>query len=470
MELCIYRNGNQARIILIFFFIVFFCLLSSAPADGPASDKLLEILQRKGYLNKNEVAEVKEVLKNEKDKEIEVVYEEGLRLRRKDRGFDIRVGGLVQADMRLFDHNYPVENEFDIRRARILMEGRAFDYFQYKLEAELEGSQHRRLVDGYVGFDYFPFLKLKAGQFKEPFSLEHLTVDKYIEFMERSMAYHLTPKRDVGFMVYGGLPGDAVGYAIGIFSGHGRDESGGDVGEDDKDVCARITIRPFQWTGIGLLEGLHLGGSFAHAHIKTSDVDFGIETAGFTEFLRVTPRAKFYLILDVDDRRRFGWELAWGLGPLILKGEWIRTDYHNIALTSGEEFDFFMKAWYVSGLVMLTGERLEIKRGVFTKIRPNRDFSLKEGGWGALGLAFRLEEFDADRVIYEHLVDEDYFVRGAEAYTFALNWYLNSMVRVCVNFSHYDFSSPLYLGTDEKGRTMYVNDEDIFAARFQVEF
>ncbi|MDY6972120.1 MAG: porin [Thermodesulfobacteriota bacterium] len=452
------------------FFIIFFCLLSSAGANDLASDRLLEILERKGYINEDEVAEVEELLKKEKAKEMEVVYEEGLHLRKKDRRFDIRVGGLVQTDMRLFDHNYPVENEFDIRRARILMEGKVFDYFRFKLEGELEGSQHRRLVDGYVGFDYSPFLKLKAGQFKEPFSLEHLTIDKNIEFMERSMAFHLTPKRDIGLMVHGGLPGDEINYSIGIFSGHGRDESGGDVGEDDKDICARLTLKPFQWTGKGFLSGFHIGGSFSHAHLKTSDMDFGIETGGFTEFLRVTPRAKFYLVFDVDDRRRFGWELAWSLGPLIFKGEWIRNDYHDIELSSGEEFDLNMEAWYLSGLVMLTGEHLEIKRGVFIKIRPERDFNFNEGGWGALGLAFRLERFDADRIIYDHLVDEDYFVRGADAYTLALNWYLNSMVWMSVGFSHYGFFSPLYLGTDEQGRTMYSNDEDLFAARFQVEF
>ena len=462
--------GNTMRLIFLFFFATCFSLLPSARADDSASEKLLQILERKGYLSKEEVAEVKEVLREEEKKKIEVVYKEGLHLRKKDGSFDVRVGGLVQADMRIFDHNYPREDKFDIRRARMLLEGKIFDYFQYKLEAELEGSQHRRLTDGYVGFNYFPFLKFKAGQFKEPFSLEHLTSDKYIDFIERSMAYHLTPKRDVGLMIHGSLLKDALDYGIGIFNGHGTDESGGEVGEDDKDICGRITVRPFKGKGIKFLEGLHLGISHSYAHIKRSDVDFAIKTAGFTEFLEVTPRAKFYLLLDVNDRRRTGTEMAWTWGPLAVKGEWIRNDYHDLALTSGEEFDFSVKAWYVSGLFMLTGEHPEMKGGVFTKICPDKNFSLLNKNWGAWALAFRLEKFNAERIIYEHLISDEYFVRGADAFTFALNWYLNSMVRICFNYSRYDFSSPLYLGTDEKGKAMYVDNEDIFATRFQIEF
>ena len=119
---------------------------------------------------------------------------------------------------------------------------------------------------------------------------------------------------------------------------------------------------------------------------------------------------------------------------------------------------------------MVTGEHPEMKGGVFTKIRPEKNFSLLDRNWVAWGLAFRLEKFNAERLIYKHLISDEYFVRGADAFTFALNWYLNSMVRICFNYSRYDFSSPLYLGTDEIGRAMYVDSEDIFATRFQIEF
>ncbi|MDY6861509.1 MAG: porin [Thermodesulfobacteriota bacterium] len=464
------KNSKTIRIISLFFITVYFSFLSFVQADSLATEKLLEILKGKGYLTEEEVVEIKGVLKEEEKKEIEIVYEEGLYLQKKDKSIDVRIGGLIQTDFRVFDLQYPKENKFDIRRARIILEGTVFDYFKYKLEAELEGSRNRRMVDGCIGFDYFPFLKLKLGQFKEPFSLEHLTIDKDTDFIERSMVFHLTPKRDMGFMIHGRLFDDAFGYGIGIFNGHGYDETGGEVGEDDKDICCRLNLKPFQWTRISFLKELHVGGSFAHAYIDRSDVYFDIETAGFTKFLRVTPRAKYYLLLDVDDRRRIGWELAWGWGPLVVKGEWVKNYYHELLLTSDEKFDFNMKAWYLSCLVMLTGEHPEMKGGVFERIRPYKDFSLKLKNWGALGLTFRLEKFNAERIIYDHLINEDYFVRGANAYTLGINWYLNSMTKVCLNYTHYSFSSPLYLGTDEKGRAMYTDNEDIFATRFQLEF
>ena len=42
------------------------------------------------------------------------------------------------------------------------------------------------LADCYIIVDYLPYLKLQAGQFDAPFSLENRTSDKYFDFMERS--------------------------------------------------------------------------------------------------------------------------------------------------------------------------------------------------------------------------------------------------------------------------------------------
>ena len=71
--------------------IFFLSLLSphhSAQAESLANEKLLEILEKKGFLTKEEVQSVKELINEEEQKEVEVVYDDGLRMRTKDRSFE----------------------------------------------------------------------------------------------------------------------------------------------------------------------------------------------------------------------------------------------------------------------------------------------------------------------------------------------------------------------------------------------
>ncbi len=465
--------------------LIFTAVLFAGPGLGPepcfagplADRKLLEILEKKGFLNREEVEAVREVLLEEEgreakkgEKEVEVVLDEGLRVRTKDqKSFTTRIGGALQADWIMFDSHYPVDDDFDIRRARLFLTGRVYEHFVYKIEAELEGSSSNRLIDAYVNFDCFPWIQLQAGQFKEPFSLEQLISDKYLIFNERSFGYYLTPGRDVGFMIHGSVLGGALQYGAGIFNGDGRDATRRGQ-KDDKEVTGRLVVRPFQLGGPDLLRGLQIGGSCSYARLDTSDFNFKIRTPARTQFFTVQSRAKFHITQEVDTLQRYGAELAYTCGPLLAMGEYIRNDFHDVSLSDQSRFDFDMRAWYAGFLLMLTGEQPEMKGGVLVKIRPRHDFNLRAGGWGAVGIGFRYQEFEAGRVVYNSLVNAGYSVRKAEAFTIALNWYLNSMIRLSLNYSRTHFNEPLYLGTHWKGYSYYEDTEHIWITRFQLEF
>jgi len=212
---------RQWAVYIVFSLLIF--IPGNADAENLANDKLLEILEQKGFLTEEEVKEVKGIITKEEEKEVKVVYEEGVHIRTNDKSFDTRIGGVIQTDLIAFSPHYPEDNDFDIRRARLFIEGRMFDYFGYKFEGEFEGASNDRLVDALMNFDYFPYLQLQVGQFKEPFSLENLISDKYLPFNERSMAYYLTPARDVGLMIHGTMFGDMINYGVGVFNGDGRD-------------------------------------------------------------------------------------------------------------------------------------------------------------------------------------------------------------------------------------------------------
>ncbi len=450
-------------------FLLILFLGSVTYAENLANDKLLEILKQKGFLTEEEVKSVKEILTKEEEKEIQVVYEEGVHVRTYDKSFDLRIGGLIQSDLIMFGAHYPEDNDFDIRRARVLFQGTLFNYFKYKLEGELEGSSNDRLVDAYINFDYFPYLQFQAGQFKEPFSLDNLISDKYLPFNERSMAYSLTPARDVGFMIHGTLLKDSINYGIGIFNGDGRDATRRSQ-KDDKELTGRAVVKPFYYLGIPFLTGLQVGGSLSYARLDTSDLNLDIETPARTTFFKVRSRAKFHVIQEVDDRRRFGFEMAYTCGPLLLMGEYIRTDFHELLLSNEDIFDFDMKGWYAGMLLMLTGERPEVKRGIVEKIKPKNNFDIKARNWGAWGIGFRYEQFEAGQVVYDKLVLEGESVRRVNAFTVALNWYLNSMVRFSLNYSRSRFAQPLFLGTSPEGYSYYRDTEHAWLTRLQLEF
>jgi phosphate-selective porin len=119
---------------------------------------------------------------------------------------------------------------------------------------------------------------------------------------------------------------------------------------------------------------------------------------------------------------------------------------------------------------MLTGERPELKGGVLGKIRPIRDFNIRTGSWGALGLGFMYQQFEADKITYESLVNEGFSVREANSLTAAINWYLNAMVRFSLDYSRTRFCDPLFLGFDDSGAAYYEDIEHAWMARLQLEF
>ncbi|MDY6988961.1 MAG: porin [Thermodesulfobacteriota bacterium] len=383
--------------------------------------------------------------------------------------FSLCLGGLLQADYRYFDYEAtdPNENRFDLRRVRLRLRGQTLGLFDYKFEYEFQGAASRNLLDAYADAHLFPFASFRIGQFKEPFSLEHCTLDSLGFFAERSMGYYLTPRRDLGLMAHASLWEDRINYGLGMFNGDGLDDA--EVGDvDDPEFTARATLMPFKDWGASLLQGLQVGGSFSYANIDHTNVEIHVKTTGLTELFDVASRAKFNIIRQAEHRSRYGAELAWVWGPLAVTGESTYVLFEDIA-TSAERFDFELQDSYASLLWMITGEEPAIQNGVFQPMKPTR--GVHEGGWGAFGLAFRYDFFEADEIAYEVLINEGDSVREAEACTIALNWYPTEFVRVVLDITRTNFDRPLLIDRDPlTGEAIYSDREDVVTGRIQFGF
>jgi len=404
---------------------------------------------------------------------LEATFDDGLWLRTREKDlFSMRIGTLLQADYRYFNYDSdedPDKNKFDIRRARLILEGHLLDRFSYKFQYEFQGAGSRRLMDAYLDTRILPYLSVRVGQFKTPFGFEQYSRDRNIPFAERSMGFLLTPLRDVGFMAHGSFWDRRVNYGLGLFNGDGVDDSvGGD--EDSPGIVGRFVLTPFKDLGNSFWDGLQFGGSFSYAKVDRNNVNIEAKTTGLTTFFDVGSAAKFNIIREAKSQTRYGVELAWNYGPLLVWGEYINLKLSDVR-TSSDQFNISVTDYYGALLWMVTGGSPCIKDGKIQSIRPRRN--LWQGGWGALGLAFRYDSFDAGDNAYKDLISkkDHYSVREATAYTIALNWYLNPYVKVLIDATRTKFDSPLIIDKDPlTGKTITAEREDVFTGRFQFQF
>ena len=123
---------------------------------------------------------------------------------------------------------------------------------------------------------------------------------------------------------------------------------------------------------------------------------------------------------------RVGAEAAGIYGPFSVQSEFMGTGLHGTGYTSSD----FLLGYYATASYFLTGESrtYDAKKGAFGRQKANKNFSLKNGGWGAWEIATRFDALDMNTTN----------VSGGKLQeaTVALNWYLNPHVRMMLDYSH----------------------------------
>jgi phosphate-selective porin OprO/OprP len=266
--------------------------------------------------------------------------------------------------------------------------------------------------DVYLGLIDIPYAgTLRVGHFKEPFSLEEVTSDNYITFMERALPNAFAPMRNLGVMVFNDPLEQRMTWALGAFRGN-TDNFGNEVADGGWAATGRVTGLPL-WLNDGQ-SLIHLGAAMSYR-----------DPQGESERFQSRPEAhQAPVIVDTDNfgadtTARFGGELVAQHGPLWFQGEYLD------ALTNGPQHNLY--GYYVQAGWFLTGENRPYRRenGTIDRVRPRHSF-LQDGGLGAWELAARFSSIDLD--------SGD--VRGGQAhdFTFGINWYLNPMTRVTGNY------------------------------------
>ena len=114
--------------------------------------------------------------------------------------FDVR----VQADAAVFfgapEYADKIGNGMSIRRSRFAVKAQLNKNWYGELDTDWT-SGVPELKDAYVAFTGVPGLEVKAGNFKENFSIQRNTTSRYLVFMERPMVTSLAPSRHLGLNV-----------------------------------------------------------------------------------------------------------------------------------------------------------------------------------------------------------------------------------------------------------------------------
>lgn len=401
---------------------------------------------------------VDETLKKQK---VLAGWKDGFFLQSPSGDFQFKLRGYSQADARFFPSTKgdTGNDSFFLRRVRPQFEGTVFTYFGFRIMPDFGGGS-TTLQDGYIDVNYFnPYVSLRAGKFKEPFSLERLQSGSELLFIERSIAQNIAPNRDVGVQLSGNVADGIFQYQLGIFNGLvDGGSSDGDL-NSDKDFAGRVFVQPLKGAGVAAVEqlGVGLAGTYGNRTDDNGAVNY--RTAGRSSFYRYANNT----VTGKGNQWRIAPQASWFWGPFGFMGEYYKSE-SAIKGTVGTgdaatnpSADENSDGWFVQASWVLTGEEASYKM-----VTPINNFDPWNGRWGAFEIAGRVSNINLD----DDAIDAKLATGTDEAwaYTAGLNWYFNRAFKIQFNYERTDFDGkPTFSG---KAR----DHEDVLLTRFAIAF
>ncbi len=264
---------------------------------------------------------------------------------------DIKFSGYVMSQYQYNDQDSKESNSFNIRMVRMALEGRLMKDFYWKVQLQANGNtsdlgSSPRMVDAFAEWQKYEAFKIKAGQFKRPFTFENpmhpitqgfmgysQNVSKLAGFSDRT-GEHASNGRDIGVQIQGDLIKNAAGrnllhYQVGVFNGQGTNHK--DV-DQRKDVIGGIWVSPvkglrigaFGWTGSSARKGTWDVTDANHNVVKNEDGS--VKTHSGVRSL---------------SKNRYAFSAEYAANDWTVRSEYIHSQGYGFTktLTSGKETD-----------------------------------------------------------------------------------------------------------------------------------
>ncbi len=443
-------------------------LFGAAPAFADM-ETLLDKLHEKGVLSDDDYQEMrtearaerraqalKEATEEEKSAKVKESsatamtgrFKDGVAWESGDKSTAFSVNGRIQGDYRMFQKN-TAPDTFDVRRGYLGVKGKFYNDITFNLTGDFAQSSGNagassgaiQLDEAYVNFGWVKWAQLRVGQFQMPFSLEKITSDLFNNFQERNIGDTMAPDKLRGLMITGS-PTTGLYYGLAVANGNGAKNTNDTNNQiDGKEGIGRVAVNFAEMFGQKQAV-YHFGGSYTDT---TQPV--GAAFSGRTEARGITFFAPTAFNGSPVQRKQTGLESALAYGPVKLQAEAITSNYTGTA-TGGVDYDKDIKTYYASLVWMITGESYaeSYSNSVFTRMRPNANFTGHGDGWGAWELGVRFSQWDAGDfrtgAAGTGLVAAGSTAK-ADAVTVGLKWIANPNTRFLLNYVRTKFDTPV---------------------------
>lgn len=205
---------------------------------------------------------------------------------------NVKLSGFGIVQYTYSDQDNAKSNSFNLRLARFSLDGRAFNDWYWKAQIQFNGNTSTlgsspKVVDLFIEWQKYDFLRVKAGQFKNPFTFENpmnpidqgfmsysQAVSKFAGFSDRVGA-HSSNGRDIGVQMHGDFLKKSNGrnlihYQVGVFNGQGINVK--DV-DQQKNIIGGVWVMPVKGMRLGAFGWI---GSYARKGTSESE---GITTS-----------------------------------------------------------------------------------------------------------------------------------------------------------------------------------------------
>jgi phosphate-selective porin OprO/OprP len=402
----------------------------------------------------------------------------GFKFASPDKAFELRFGGTVQFDDRLFlDDGAPNRSRFILRRIRTPIQGTVAGKYGFNITPELGGGTGSTnstvaLIDAWLSAQLTPQFNVKAGRFVSPVALEP---GANRHFIESPFVNTLLPNRDIGIEFYGTVADGYASYRLGVYNGTRNNTQGfsSDEADGDPSFAGRIAVNPFKGQD-GALSKLSLGLGFSVGNQRGDGAIGGanalqnIVTNGQQTLVSFRNGTTGNGVIADGREVRFSPSLEWYPGnPWSVVAEYASDNVHYTryaGATAANSFTGTSTAWRGTVGYVLTGEASS-RAGV----NPASDFNLAQGTWGAFELVARVSGIEVAPELFRDPsrggnLSRSTNATGAIAYGVGVNWFLNRNVRVLVNAekTHFDFGGA--------GTGGVADDEFYLFTRLQLGF
>ncbi|MEN8210596.1 MAG: porin [Thermodesulfobacteriota bacterium] len=469
------------KLVVLFaaFMLISVSLPLAAQAGAPTNDELhkmiielgkkLQTAQEEADTAKKELEEIKGAGDYDTDKALgdkkvplnasqEKSY---LKLKSADGNFEYKIDGRIMLDTGFLDNSQDANSLYantEFRRLRLAIKTKMYKDWAGEFDVDF-ADEELDVKDMWVSYNGLPNTIIKLGNHKPNFCMDEVTTSRWVTFMERSMVSDaFSPGRRIGLS--GTNWGKYYFAGLSVF-GDELDEDkeyGSETNQSEPySFSTRLVGRPYVTDDNSSV--FHVGLNYMNRKLAKS------EQAEDDEFrYKVRPEAHFvdYKMLEgakldaVEDVITYGLELAGKWNKFSFQGEYMISELKRYAGNDDAEFD----GWYVMASYFLTNDQrpYNLDDAEFGGIVPT-------GKWGAWEVAARYSNLDLnDSTVYGNDVDDN--GGSADAFTLALNWYINNNFMIKANYINVDYDESANMGGDLAGD----DDLDIFGVRFQYLF